>query len=183
MSAEEGGAEIIARARAGDGEAFAAIVKQYRNRLFGLAMAMVKNRDAAEDVVQETFVKAYKNINKFRGDSTVYTWLYRITVNTAHNYLRRRREGTVDLEEVAPILEATDPGPAALAYASEVGAAIEKAVASLPERQREVFLFHYFEQLTHREIARVLGITEGAVKAHYFHAIQKLKTALLPFAD
>jgi len=176
-------AEVVARARGGNGDAFATIVRAYRNRLFGLALGMVRNRDAAEDVVQETFIKAYKNLRKFRGDATIYPWLYRIAVNTAHNYLRQRRDGAVDIEEVAPVLEADDPGPFGLANATELGAAIEKAVGALPGRQREVFMFHYFEQLTHREIAEVLGISEGAVKAHYFHAIQKLKTALLPFVD
>ncbi len=175
------GSDVVARARNGDGDAFEVIVTVYRDRLFGLAVGMLRNRDAAEDVVQETFIKAYRNLKGFRGDAQIYTWLYRIAVNTAHNYLRARRVNQVDIEEVAPVLEAPGPDPTVRAQSSEVGEAIEKALTCLPGRQREVFMFHYFEQMTHGEIAEILGITEGAVKAHYFHAVQKMKAALLPF--
>jgi RNA polymerase sigma-70 factor (ECF subfamily) len=180
---EAGGAkvdgEVVQRARRGDAEAFGLIVNEYRDRLFGLALGMVRNRDAAEDIVQEAFIKAYKNISGFRGESSIYTWLYRIAVNTAHNHLRRgRRLSPVDFDDVAPILEARGPNPAQKAANTELGEAIEEAVHNLPPRQREVFLLHYFEQMTHREIAESLGITEGAVKANFFHAVQKLKGAL-----
>ena len=172
-------AEVVARARAGDDGAFEVIMTTYRTRLFGLAVGMLRNRDAAEDVVQECFIKAYKNLARFRGESSIYTWLYRIAINTAHNYLRRGKRGEmVDLEDVAPVLESDDPGPDDAAVNVELGHAIEAAVATLPDRQREVFMLHYFEQLTHKEIGDVLGITEGAVKANFFHAVQKLKSAL-----
>jgi RNA polymerase sigma-70 factor (ECF subfamily) len=172
-------AEVIRRARDGDGDAFGIIVETYRDRLFGLALGIVRNRAAAEDVVQEAFIKAYKNLKGFRGDSSVYTWLYRIAVNTAHNQVRReRRPGKVDFEEVAPVIAAKDPNPADRAANSELGEAIDGAIQRLPRRQREVFILHYFERMTHREIADVLGVTEGAVKASFFHAIQKLKGAL-----
>jgi RNA polymerase sigma-70 factor (ECF subfamily) len=172
-------AEVVRRARDGDGDAFGIIVETYRDRLFGLALGIVRNRTAAEDVVQEAFIKAYRNLKRFRGDSSVYTWLYRIAVNTAHNHLRReRRAGKVDFEEVAPVIAAKDPNPADRAANSELGEAIDGAVQRLPRRQREVFILHYFERMTHREIAEVLGVTEGAVKANFFHAIQKLKGAL-----
>jgi RNA polymerase sigma-70 factor (ECF subfamily) len=171
--------EVVRRARDGDADAFGIIVETYRDRLFGLALGIVRNRAAAEDVVQEAFVKAYRNLNRFRGDSSVYTWLYRIAVNTAHNHLRReRRTGKVDFEEVAPVIAAKDPNPADRAADSELGEAIDGAIQRLPRRQREVFILHYFERMTHREIAEVLGVTEGAVKASFFHAIQKLKGAL-----
>ena len=173
--------EVVIRARDGDHDAFAMIVTAYRDRIFGIAIGMLRNRDAAEDVVQETFIKAYKSLKGFRGEANIYTWLYRIAVNTAHNYLRQRRPGAVDIDEVAPVLETGDPDPSERVFGVEVGEAIEKAVSALPGRQREVFIFHYFEQMTHGEIAEALGISEGAVKAHYFHAVHKLKVALLPF--
>jgi RNA polymerase sigma-70 factor (ECF subfamily) len=172
-------AEVVRRARGGDGDAFGTIVETYRDRLFGLALGIVRNTAAAEDIVQEAFVKAYRNLRRFRGDSSVYTWLYRIAVNTAHNHLRReRRAGRVDFEEVAPVIAAKDPNPADRAADSELGEAIDGAIQRLPRRQREVFILHYFERMTHREIAEVLGVTEGAVKASFFHAIRKLKGAL-----
>ncbi len=176
--------DVIARARAGDGDAFNLIVETYRNRLFGLAVGILRRRDAAEDVVQEAFIKAYKNLAKFRGDANIYTWLYRITVNTAHNYLRSaRRKSAVDFEEVAPVIEAKGADPATATVTAELGVAIEGAVAALPPRQREVFILHYFEQLHHREIADILEITEGAVKAHFFHAVRKLRGTLADYVS
>lgn len=171
--------DLVQRARDGDDEAFGVIVETYRDRLFGLAIGMLRNRAAAEDVVQEAFIKAYRNLKSFRGDASIYTWLYRIAVNTAHNYMRRaRRTKEVDFEDVAPVIEAAGPNPAEKAANAELGEAIDNAIQALPPRQREVFILHYFERMTHREIAETLGVTEGAVKANFFHAVQKLKGAL-----
>jgi RNA polymerase sigma-70 factor (ECF subfamily) len=174
--------EMVQRARDGDDDAFGLIVETYRDRLFGLALGIVRNRDAAEDIVQETFIKAYKNLKRFRGEASIYTWLYRIAVNTAHNHLRKAsRRGGVDFDDVAPFIEARGLNPAEGAANSELGEAIDGAVRRLPPRQQEVFILHYFEQMTHREIAETLGVTEGAVKANFFHAVQKLKGALRPY--
>jgi RNA polymerase sigma-70 factor (ECF subfamily) len=174
--------EVVRRARDGDHAAFALIVETYRDRLFGLAVGILRDRSTAEDAVQEAFIKAYRNLRGFRGDSSLYTWLYRIAVNTAHNYLRRTgRRVEVDFEEVAPILEARGHNPAESTANAELGTAIDGAIRGLPPRQREVFMLHYFERMTHREIAEVLGVTEGAVKANFFHAVQKLKGALKPY--
>ena len=174
--------DVVRRAREGDHDAFGLIVETYRDRLFGLAIGILRDRSAAEDVVQEAFIKAYKNLKGFRGDSSIYTWLYRIAVNTAHNHLRRvKRRTEVDFEEVAPIIEARGQNPAESTANAELGVAIDGAIQNLPPRQREVFMLHYFERMTHREIAEVLGVTEGAVKANFFHAVQKLKGALKPY--
>lgn len=174
--------DLVRRARDGDHDAFEVIVETYRDRLFGLAVGILRNRSAAEDVVQEAFIKAYKNLKGFRGDSSIYTWLYRIAVNTAHNHLRRASRRTeVDFEDVAPIIEARGQNPAESTANAELGTAIDGAIQDLPPRQREVFMLHYFERMTHREIADVLGVTEGAIKANFFHAVQKLKGALKPY--
>jgi RNA polymerase sigma-70 factor (ECF subfamily) len=174
--------DLVQRARDGDDGAFGVIVETYRDRLFGVAVGMLRNRTAAEDVVQEAFVKAYQNLKRFRGDASIYTWLYRIAVNTAHNHIRRaRRKMEVDFEEVAPVIEAAGPNPAQTAANAELGEAIDGAIQGLPPRQREVFILHYFERMTHRETAEILGVTEGAVKANFFHAVQKLKGALKPY--
>lgn len=174
--------DVVRRARDGDHDAFGLIVETYRDRLFGLAIGILRDRSAAEDVVQEAFIKAYKNLKGFRGDSSIYTWLYRIAVNTAHNHLRRASRRTeIDFEDVAPIIEARGQNPAESTANAELGVAIDGAIQDLPPRQREVFMLHYFERMTHREIAEVLGVTEGAIKANYFHAVQKLKGALKPY--
>ncbi|UCE28027.1 MAG: RNA polymerase sigma factor [Candidatus Coatesbacteria bacterium] len=175
-------AALIQRTLAGDDDAFAEIVKAFNERLYALAVGVLRNGTAAEDVVQESFIKAYRNLAKFRQESSIYTWLYRITVNTAHNYIRKNvRNGAVDMEEVAPIIADPSPNPVQTAAGNELAEAVAEVVKTLPERQRQVFELHFFEHLTHREIGEMLEITEGAVKANYFHAIKKMQKALSPF--
>ncbi len=175
-------AVLIERTLAGDDGAFAEIVAAFGERLYALAVGILRNGTAAEDVVQESFIKAYRNLSRFRRESSIYTWLYRITVNTAHNYIRKHvRYNAVDMEEVAPIIADRGPNPVETAAGTELADAVDEAVKTLPERQCEVFKLHFFEHLTHREIGEMLGITEGAVKANYFHAVKKLQKALAPF--
>lgn len=175
-------AVLIERTLAGDDDAFAEIIRAFNERLYALAVGILRNGTAAEDVVQESFIKAYRNLSKFRQESSIYTWLYRITVNTAHNYIRKNvRNGDVDMEEVALIIADPSPNPVQTAAGNELADAVNEVVKTLPERQREVFKLHFFEHLTHREIGETLGITEGAVKANYFHAIKKMQKALAPF--
>jgi RNA polymerase sigma-70 factor (ECF subfamily) len=173
---------LIERTLSGDDDAFAEIVAAFNERLYALAVGVLRNGAAAEDVVQESFIKAYRNLSKFRRESSIYTWLYRITVNTAHNYIRKNvRDGDVDMEEAALVIADPSPNPAQTAAGNELADAVNDVVKTLPERQREVFELHFFEHLTHREIGETLGITEGAVKANYFHAIKKVQKALAPF--
>lgn len=173
---------LIQRTLNGDEDAFAEIVVAFSNRLYALAVGILRNGTAAEDVVQESFINAYRNLSKFRGESSIYTWLYRITVNTAHNFLRKNSRGNrVDIEELAPIIADNSRNPLQVAAENELVEAVNGSVKTLPERQREVFELHFFEHLTHREIGEMLGITEGAVKANYFHAIKKIQKALTPF--
>lgn len=175
-------AVLIRRTLAGDEDAFAEIIAVFNERLYALAVGILRNGTAAEDVVQESFIKAYRNLSKFRQESSIYTWLYRITVNTAHNYVRKNvRNGDVDMEEVAPIIADSSPNPVQTAAGNELAEAVNEVVKFLPERQREVFELHFFEYFTHREIGEMLGITEGAVKANYFHAIRKMQKALAHF--
>lgn len=173
---------LIERTLSGDDDAFAEIIAAFNERLYALAVGVLRNGTAAEDVVQESFIKAYRNLSKFRRESSIYTWLYRITVNTAHNYIRKNvRDGDVDMEEVALVIADPSPNPVQTAAGNELADAVNEVVKTLPERQREVFELHFFEHLTHREIGEALGITEGAVKANYFHAIKKMQKALAPF--
>jgi RNA polymerase sigma-70 factor (ECF subfamily) len=173
---------LIERTLSGDDDAFAEIIAAFNERLYALAVGVLRNGTAAEDVVQESFIKAYRNLSKFRRESSIYTWLYRITVNTAHNYIRKNvRDGSVDMEEVVLVIADPSPNPVQTAAGNELADAVNEVVKTLPERQREVFELHFFEHLTHREIGEALGITEGAVKANYFHAIKKMQKALAPF--
>jgi RNA polymerase sigma-70 factor (ECF subfamily) len=160
-----------------DDETFRNAVLEYKERIFLVVLRFVRNREDAKDITQEAFVKAYKSRDSFRGDSGIYTWLYRIAVNLALNYRGRNRTSSMTSVEDAP--ELTSEGmPSDGIYTNELNEQVGAAIAALPTRQRMVFLLRYYEEKPHAEIASMLGITEGAVKANYHQAIKKLRTAL-----
>lgn len=171
--------DIIERVKRGRSEDFEILVRRHEARLYALAWRMLHNRADVEDAVQEAFVKAYRSLNRFRGDAKFSTWLYRIAVNHILNMLRRgsrmRRAG-LDLERMESPL--TPP------YASrqrKLQLAVARAIDELPPRQRAVFHMRYAEECPHAEIAETLGISEGASKASYHHAVTKLRNSLKDF--
>lgn len=176
--------ELITAFTSGSETALTELVHRHRARLFRAAAALVGDSDEAEDLVQETFVKAYFNRESFRGDSAIYTWLYRIMYNLCISAMRKKRplkllsfgddEEQVDLPDEGP-------APDANLLGGEVFQAVDQALKTLPERQRSVFVMKQLDDMKHQEIAAVMGISEGAVKASYFHAIQKLRRLLQPF--
>jgi RNA polymerase sigma-70 factor (ECF subfamily) len=142
---------------------------------------MLGSTDDAEDMTQEAFIKVYGSLKDFRGDSAVYTWIYRITVNLCLNHLRGRKvRSFFSLEAV----EATMPSrmsadePAEL---KEFSAKARKAISELPEKQRAVFILRHFRELPHAQIAEIMDRDVGTIKANYFQAIQKLKKKLGPY--
>jgi RNA polymerase sigma-70 factor, ECF subfamily len=158
-------------------ETFKKVVLQYRERIFLVILRFVRNREDARDLTQETFVRAYRSRTYFRGESSVYTWIYKIAVNLAINYKSRSRISDLSsLDETSEI--AVDGNPSDDILTSELGKNIEIAIATLPARQRMVFILRYYEEKPHAEIAELLGITEGAVKANYHQAIKKLRIGL-----
>jgi len=161
----------------GDDRAFAKLVNRYKERIFLVVLRIVRNRDEAKDLAQEAFIKAYRNRQTFRADSSFYTWVYRIAVNLSLNYINRNRE------RLAESIEDSDASnfsvePDTKVEQEEFKKTIDNAIKELPARQRTVFILRHYEEKSHAEIAELLSITEGAVKANYHQAIQKLKGLL-----
>jgi RNA polymerase sigma-70 factor, ECF subfamily len=177
---------LVARFRGGDESAFNAIVARYRNRLFRTAESLVGNEEDALDISQDAFAKAYFNLKSFREDSSLYTWLYRIVYNLSISHIRRKRIVSFisfDRTEEPMEFDSKEPGPAETTERKEVIRAVNDALAELPPKQRAVFTFRQIDGLAHNEIAKIMGITEGAVKASYFHAVRKLRHLLKQYGE
>lgn len=157
--------DVVARVRGGDRDAFGILVARHERRVHATVLSFVRDLDDAQDVVQETFVKAYQGIDGFRGGSRFTTWLYRIAVNSSKDWLRRRTlSATLSLDdewlrEIGFEPVATDLGgdPAEAAERSEMRRAVRTAVDALPEMQRISVMLHYMEGLPHQEVAEILG--------------------------
>ncbi len=178
--------ELIKRFKAGNESAFTGIVTRYQRRLLQIAKVMLNDEDDAMDVTQEAFVKAYFNLKSFREDSSLYTWLYRIVYNLCISHLRRKKIiSFVSFDHHDDVMEfhSDDPGPEKVYERRELMQAVIKAVSALPLKQRTIFTMKQVEGLTHGEIADIMGITEGAVKASYFHAVRKLQESLKNYGD
>lgn len=171
--------EVIERVKAGEKDLFEVLVRRYEGGLFALAWRMLHNRADAEDAVEEAFVKAYRALGKFRGDARFSTWLYRIAVNHILNMLRkgsRLYSSDLDLDRV----ESPDK-PTEASRQRKLQVAVALAIDKLPPRQRAIFHMRYEEERSHGEIAEILGLSEGAVKASYHHAVAKLRESLRDF--
>lgn len=171
--------EVVKRVKKGQTDLYEILVRRYEKKLCALAWRMLHNRADVEDVVQEAFVKAYRSLGKFRGDAQFSTWLYRITVNLILNRLRRgskMREVDLDMDRME-----SPSNPKSAVRQKEVQAAAARAIDDLPPRQRVIFHMRYEEGRSHAEIARVLALSEGAVKASYHHAVAKLRESLKDF--
>lgn len=176
-------AELVELFRSGFEEAFDAIVVRYQDRIYQFACRLVGDTDEASDVAQEAFVRAYEKLSGFRGASGLYTWLYRITLNIGLNVLRKRKlRSFVGLAEpAAPQLSVSASQEEEISGA-ELRARIEAAIADLPPKQRAIFVLRQYDELSHNEIAGVMGSSAGAVRAGYFHAVRKLQAALRDLA-
>lgn len=177
-------------ARAGEspGSAFVLIEEDHQRLVYSLALRLTGNTAAAEDITQETFLSAWKNLDRFRGESSLKTWLARIAVNKVRSYWRwKKMRSWVSLSnrgkngEVAPLEERLpdDPRgrPEQAALAAELEERVRAAIAALPQRQREVAALRA-QGLGLAEIGGILGVAEGTVKAHWFAARAKLEDAL-----
>jgi len=163
-----------------DDEVFSRLVLDYRERIFLLILKYVRNRDDARDLTQDVFVRAYRSREGFRGESSPYTWLYRIAVNLALNFKSRGRDSSLVSIEESPE-PVRDEGISQSILGRELAQRIDSAVTRLPARQRMVFVLRYYEDKPHAEIAGLLGITEGAVKANFHQALTKLREGLAPY--
>jgi RNA polymerase sigma-70 factor, ECF subfamily len=179
---------FVARVRAGDADAFRALVERHGRSLFRLAFRMTGNEQDAEDVVQETFLRAYRQIARFDERSSFGTWLYRIAANCSLDTIRSRKrrseqlapEGEPRGEEIVASLPCGSPGPEREALSSEVRGRVAEAMEELSATERTAFVLRHFEGLSIEELSRVLECHPGAAKHSVFRAVQKLRRALEP---
>ncbi|MFC1691981.1 RNA polymerase sigma factor [Candidatus Latescibacterota bacterium] len=179
-------AELIKRFRMGDDNSFSAIVLRYQGRLVRTAQSILGDKDEAMDISQEAFVKAYFSLKKFRSDSSLYTWLYRIVYNLCLSSLRKKKIITfISFHERSETTDfpSLNPDPGVEFERKEIKSAVNNALQKLPPKQRMVFVMKQFDGLKHVEIAQIMGITEGAVKASHFHAVQKLRNLLSRYGE
>lgn len=183
---------LIADLCEGDETALAPLIERYKRMVYRLAVQITKNSADADDVMQETFIKVYRSIHTFRKDATFETWLYRIAVNEALNFVKRRDrrkesrlETAAESEYESTVLHSAQVAndPHAQAEKSELRQHVTAAVNSLSLKHRTVVILHEFEGLTHAEIASILNCSEGTVRSRLHYARKKLRTLLKPYMD
>lgn len=180
----------VAQARAGDSSAFRVLVERHSRNLFRLAYRMTGNQQDAEDVVQETFLRAYRQLSKFDDRAGFGTWLYRIAANCSLDMIRarkRRNERQEQAEEEAPdaiqTLPDLAPTPDRLAMSSETERRVAGALNDLSEMERTAFVLRHYEGMCIEDIGRTLGVQPNAAKHSIFRAVQKLRRALEPLVS
>jgi RNA polymerase sigma-70 factor (ECF subfamily) len=175
---------VVAQVRAGDSEAFRVLVDRHARTIFRLASRMVGNEQDADDVVQETFLRAYRQIDRFESRANFGTWLYRIAVNCSLDLLRQRPRRRQKLEPEDGDEPAADPdanpSPERLMFSAEVQTRVTSALHDLSPAERAAFLLRHFEGQSIEEIGRALGLRTSATKHTVFRAVQKMRRALEP---
>jgi RNA polymerase sigma-70 factor (ECF subfamily) len=181
--------DLVKRCQAGQADAFDELVVRYRTRIFGMIYNMVHNEQDAWDLAQDSFVKAWKSMKRFRGQSSFYTWMYRIVMNVTIDWLRKKQikgagaefDDSIQLKEIDPASK-TVPKPDALPYErmqqTEIRAQIDNAISQLTPEHRAVILMKEIEDMQYHEIAEALGCSIGTVMSRLFYARKKLQTLL-----
>ncbi len=188
MLTQEEDQQLVERVQRGDKRAFDLLVLKYQHKILGLIVRFVRDPHEAQDVAQEAFIKAYRALANFRGDSQFYTWLYRIAINTAKNYLvsrgRRPPESDVSAED-AEFMDG-DHGlkdiesPERLMLRDEIEATVHRAIAALPEDLRTALTLREFDGLSYEDIAAVMQCPVGTVRSRIFRAREAVDKALQP---
>ena len=190
ISAREADAELVQRVQAGDKQAFNLLVSKYQRRVIRLLSRLIRDPAEIEDVTQEAFIKAYRALPNFRGDSAFYTWLYRIAVNTAKNYLaaqgRRPRtvsefQGGEDGEsfEAMDVVEDNNTPESAM-LTRQVAETVNRAIEALPEDLRTAITLREIEGLSYEEIAQAMSCPIGTVRSRIFRAREAISEQLKP---
>ncbi len=192
MSDRETDQLLVERIQRGDKEAFGLLVSKYQRKLHRLLSRLIRDPAEVEDVAQETFIKAYRALGSFRGDSAFYTWLYRIGVNTAKNYLvstgRRAPTSTdFDSSEAETFEDAEqlrdNNTPERLLMTREIGQTVETAMAALPEELRTAIMLREIEGMSYEEIANIMDCPIGTVRSRIFRAREAISEKLRPLLD
>lgn len=191
MTQDENDQELVRRVQSGDQSAFNVLVLKYQHRVLKLVSRFVRDAAEAEDVAQEAFLKAYRALASFRGDSAFYTWLYRIAINTAKNALvaQRRRPVDFDLDLQDPEqferqarLKETDT-PEGVVLTEEIRQVVEQAMEQLPEDLRTAIVLRELEGLSYEEIAAAMDCPVGTVRSRIFRAREAIDKKLKPLLD
>jgi RNA polymerase sigma-70 factor (ECF subfamily) len=185
MEVEAGSA--VERARSGDSDAFRLLVEQHSRAIFRLAFRMTGNEQDAEDVVQETFLRAYKQLDRYEARSSFATWLFRIASNYSLDLIRmrkrhedKRERGTDEERDILQNIAVDAPGPERMAYGTQVRDRVNAALDELSPQERTAFVLRHFEGLSIEEIGVSLGTGTNATKHSIFRAVQKLRKNLEP---
>jgi len=191
QSSSQEDAAWVRLARAGDTGAYEKLIRKHQGKIYGLIYNMTGNNADTEDLVQEVFVKAYQALGRFKGQSSFYTWLYRIAVNRTLNFVKKRNNrATFSLNDVDPGIEtdptllelATPDNPSRDAMMTDIQEKLNKALQSLSEKHRAVVVLHDVQGVPHEEIAKMLGCSSGTVRSRLFYARQQLQCMLSEYA-
>lgn len=171
---------LIDRFLAGDERAFNTLAEKYKRKIYLTAYRLLGNHEDARDITQEVIIKMYNELKNFRRESSIYTWIYRITTNLSLNELKKRKiRNFFDYDEVEEWLFKDETQSPELSYReNELSNKIQEAISKLPDKQKTVFTLRYYDGLSYEEISEILGTSIGALKANYFHAINKLQKEL-----
>jgi RNA polymerase sigma-70 factor, ECF subfamily len=184
--------ELVESARKGDRDAFKTLFERYHRRAYALAFGVLRHQDDALDVVQDAFIKAHKYLDKFEGNSSFYTWLYRIVMNLAIDHLRKhRRAKPVELDEqhieaatddaLLPKFLGGNPGRALMD--KQIRARIDKALGELSENHRAVLVMRELEGMSYEEMAQAMGCSKGTIMSRLFHARKNMQKQLVDLME
>ncbi|AEV26811.1 MULTISPECIES: RNA polymerase sigma factor RpoE [Azospira] len=192
MSEREIDQKLVERAQSGDKKAFELLVAKYQRKLGRLLSRFIRDPAEVEDVAQEAFIKAYRALPSFRGDSAFYTWLYRIGINTAKNYLvAQGRRAPTSTEFDSEEAETFDDGeqlrdintPENLLLSKQIGETVNAAMDALPEELRTAIMLRELEGLSYEEIAKIMDCPIGTIRSRIFRAREAVATKLRPLLD
>ena len=169
---------LVTLSAAGDRDAFDVIVERHRRAVYLVCYRFVNNHEDASDLAQDAFVRAWRGLKNFRGQSALSTWLYRIAVNVCLNKATARMPLTEPLEASGHHEDVRIEGAQDAMIRDERAVVVRKAIASLPKKQRATLILRTYHEMSHQQIANALGSSVGAVKANFFHALANLKKIL-----
>jgi RNA polymerase sigma-70 factor, ECF subfamily len=187
--------DLVQAAKAGDRDAFRALFERYHRRVFAVALGVLRNPTDAQDVVQDGFVKAYRYLDKFEGNSSFYTWLYRIVMNLAIDHIRKHRRGrpveandehlregntAVVNDDLLPLHLGTNPSR--MLFDKQVRARLEQAMSSLSENHRAVLVMRELDGLSYEEMAAMMSCSKGTIMSRLFHARRNMQRQLIDLA-
>jgi RNA polymerase sigma-70 factor, ECF subfamily len=168
--------QLVEAHRRGNGEAFNELVRRYQERIYWVVRRLINDHDDSMDLAQDVFIRAFQNLGGFRGDAQFFTWIYKIAVNLSLNHIRKRKlRNFLRVDDYLETIADNEYRPDIPLEKEQFSNILQKAIATLPTKQKAVFLMRYFDEMPYEEIAKVLNRTTGALKANYFHAVRKIE--------